>query len=281
MDESQLAAGPDALRDHLAAPRTLPRLAAYSGAILWVAAAAGMSAALRAVIGSEDVPLVLLLAVVGAALTGGRGPAVCAAVLAVATFDFFFVPPHFTLAVEEPRAIVTFVVMLVVGLALGTVTHRLRTEARAARAGETRLRVLYALSRAVASGAGAARIGEAVAESLRATGPEAAVVMLPAANGALRAAAGDVASWPGTPDEADAAAWAFTHHFPAGCGAVAESTARWFYLPLIARGRVIGVLGVLPRTAAAARESAALWQALANHAAEALAHVTDGPSGGA
>ncbi len=48
-----------------------------------------------------NIVMLFLLAVVVVALRSGRGPAVLAAFLNVAAFDFFFVPPRFTFAVER------------------------------------------------------------------------------------------------------------------------------------------------------------------------------------
>ena len=44
----------------------------------------------------------------------GRGPAVLAAFLSVAAFDFFYVPPRFSFAVSDVQYLLTFAVMLVV-----------------------------------------------------------------------------------------------------------------------------------------------------------------------
>jgi two-component system sensor histidine kinase KdpD len=45
--------------------------------------------------------MVYLLGVTVAGLRFGRGPSVITAVLNVAAFDFFFVPPRFTFAVSD------------------------------------------------------------------------------------------------------------------------------------------------------------------------------------
>ncbi len=48
-----------------------------------------------------NIVMLFLLAVVLVAVKWGRGPAVLAAFVSVATFDFFFVPPRFTFAVSD------------------------------------------------------------------------------------------------------------------------------------------------------------------------------------
>ncbi len=54
----------------------------------------------------------------------GRGPAALAAFLNVAAFDFFFVAPRLSFAVSDVQYIVTFVVMLGVGLLTGQLDGR-------------------------------------------------------------------------------------------------------------------------------------------------------------
>ena len=81
--------------------------------------------------------LLYVLSVVVTAAGWGRGPGVLASVAAVICYDFFLVPPRFSLSVEHAQSLVTLAVMLVVSLVIGHLTTRLRektleVEARAA-----------------------------------------------------------------------------------------------------------------------------------------------------
>jgi two-component system sensor histidine kinase KdpD len=76
--------------------------------------------------------MVYLAGVSVVAVRGGRGPSALAALLGVAAFDFFFVPPHLTFAVADTRFLVTFTVMLAVGLLIATLAVRVREQAEAA-----------------------------------------------------------------------------------------------------------------------------------------------------
>src|SRR5688572_6593828 len=71
-----------------------------------------------------DAVMVYLLATVLVSLRFGYGPSILAAVLSVACFNFFFIPPYFTLAVADLRHVVTFVVMLSVALVIVTLQKR-------------------------------------------------------------------------------------------------------------------------------------------------------------
>ncbi len=64
----------------------------------------------------SNIVAIYILTVVLIAVRLGRGPAALAAVMSVAAFDFFFVPPRFSFAVSDVQYILTFVIMLTVGL---------------------------------------------------------------------------------------------------------------------------------------------------------------------
>jgi len=93
-----------------------------------------------------DIAMLHLLAVLLVASRSSRGPSLFAAFLSVAMFDFLFVPPSFTLDVEDARYGVTFAVMLIVGLTVSTLTVRLRRRADEAREREHRTAALHEMT---------------------------------------------------------------------------------------------------------------------------------------
>jgi len=78
-----------------------------------------------------NIAMVYLLAVVIVALRFSRGAAVLTSVLCVAAFDFLFVPPQGTLGVEDVQYLLTFAIMLAVGLIISSLTQSMRRQARA------------------------------------------------------------------------------------------------------------------------------------------------------
>src|SRR5688500_4980140 len=78
-----------------------------------------------------NIAMVYLLAVVLVALHGGRGAVVAASILNVAAYNFFFVPPRGTFHVEDPQYLVTFGLMLAVGLIVSWLTETVRARAQA------------------------------------------------------------------------------------------------------------------------------------------------------
>jgi two-component system sensor histidine kinase KdpD len=80
-----------------------------------------------------DVVMVYLLGVVIVSLSFGYGPSLLVAVLSVVSFEFFFIPPAFSFAVQDLRHSPTFLVMFVVAFVVSHLAKRIRDQADAAR----------------------------------------------------------------------------------------------------------------------------------------------------
>src|SRR5947199_378630 len=186
-----------------------------------------------------------LLATVAIAARYGRGPSVVASVVSVAAFDFFFVPPYFTFGVADTQYLLTFTVMLVVGLVISGLTARIRRQAEAARQREQRTAALYAMSRELAAtGDVDALIAIAARHLTEVFGAEVAV-LLPDAEGTL-----EVRRTEGRPaleeNELTLSRWAFEHGQTAGLGAARSNGARAVHVPLLGPRGPIGVVSVRP-----------------------------------
>lgn len=119
----------------------------YPLAVALCATTALAALPLRPWLDQANIVMLFLLAVFLVALRLGRGPAVLSAFLGVALFDVFFVPPHLSFSVVDAQYLVTFVVMLSIGLITTHLTARLAERQAAAQARESETRMLYGLAR--------------------------------------------------------------------------------------------------------------------------------------
>jgi two-component system sensor histidine kinase KdpD len=188
--------------------------------------------------------MVYLLGVVFVAVRFGRGASIMASILSVLAFDFFFIAPRLTFVVHDTQYLLTFAAMLVVGILISTLAGRLRTQAEASRVRERQTASLYRLSREFSRAQGledVARIAEeGIAEILGAE----VWIFVPGPSGELEPAPGVTSAFPIRSEEAGVARWVFDHGKPAGRGTTTLPAARALYVPLIASGRSIGVLGL-------------------------------------
>lgn len=102
----------------------------YGWAIGATAACTLVGWALRDHVSLVNVAMGYLLAVVFVALRFSRGPAVVTSILGIAAFDFLFVPPRGTFAVEDVQYLFTFAIMLAVALVISGLVDRFRRQAR-------------------------------------------------------------------------------------------------------------------------------------------------------
>ncbi len=78
-----------------------------------------------------NIAMVYVLAVVLIAFRFSRGPATVASVLAVATFDFVFVPPQGAFSVDDLQYVLTFAIVLAVGIVISGLRASVRREEKA------------------------------------------------------------------------------------------------------------------------------------------------------
>ena len=197
-----------------------------------------------------NIAMVYLAGVVVAAFWLGRGPAVLAAVVGVAAFDFCFVPPALTFAVSDAQYLVTFGVMLSVGLLIANLTTRLRASAESARERERRTSLLYAMSRELATARDRREVATVASQHAHDTFGADAAVLVP--DPAAGSAGIEALACAGSPDWLDArergvARWAFDHGKPAGLGTRVLPATAGRYQPLSASQGKIGVLALRPR----------------------------------
>lgn len=198
----------------------------------------------------SNITMIYLLGVVAAAAWLGRGPAVLASILGVAAFDFFFVPPHLTFAVSDTQYLVTFAVMLVVGIVISTLTASIRQFATAAAAREKRTAALYAMSRELASSRGTATLLQIAIRHIADVFSSDVAGLLAESSGRLEIRAGDAARFPLDDRERGVAQWALDTGQIAGLGTQTLPSAIGTYIPLRGSAGPVGVIGIHPRNSA-------------------------------
>jgi two-component system, OmpR family, sensor histidine kinase KdpD len=220
-------------------------LGEYSLSIGIVALTAGLGLILRPHLQVIDIGMLFLLSVIVVASRSSRRAAVLASVLGIAVFDFGFVPPYYTLDVQDPSFFLTFVVMLSVALLMTHLTARIREQAKEARQGQRRAGILYDMSRALAG-------GESLAEQVTIAERQVGRAGRGAAHVFLEGSPGDhMPPWQRdelfeSVDARVAAAWAVEHGRSAGWSTHHCAEAEVLVIPLRHNGRAMGLVAVRP-----------------------------------
>ena len=119
------------------------RAARYVGAFLSIVVGATVLAIFREQINSATVGLGFLLIVLFVAILWGSKPALLASVLGLLSFNFFFLPPFYTLTIADPQNWGTLAAFFITAVAVGQLSARARRRAEEAEAGRREIRQLY------------------------------------------------------------------------------------------------------------------------------------------
>lgn len=188
--------------------------------------------------------MLFLAAVAFVAARYGRQPAIFASMLAVLTFDFFFVPPFYTFAVADTQYVVTFAVMLTIGLVIATQTSRLKAQFESTQRRERRTSALYELGKQLSSLSGSAFLVSAAAGKLaELTGGEVAVFLKNAA-GDVELRYGEGTLLAGHPVSLPTAHWVASHDQIAGAATNTLPNAAGLFLPIIGSQGTHGAIAI-------------------------------------
>jgi two-component system sensor histidine kinase KdpD len=215
----------------------------YVMAVVAVAAALGISIALRPSLGVENVDLIFLTAIVSIAVRYGKWPSLFAAVAASLTYNFFFLPPVYTFTITDPTNVGAFVLFALLSVIVSNLAARGQTKAVAAHDRVRSVESLYGFSRKLS---GAGTLDDVLWASAHqiASMLQVRVVLLLPENGSITVKAG----YPPEDalDEPDLAAakWAWEKNRPAGRDSDALPGAKWLFEPMRTGRGPIGIVGI-------------------------------------
>jgi two-component system sensor histidine kinase KdpD len=218
-----------------------PRIYALSAVA--VAAAVGLAGLLWPWIGTQNIDLMFLTAIVGIAVRFGLGASLFASALSALCYNFFFTEPYYTFAISDTKDILAVVLFTIVAVIVSNVAARARVQALAAMARARTTGSLYAFSRKLAGVGTLDDVLWATAYQIALMLNVRVVVLLPEA--------GNIAVKAGYPpedtlDEADLAAaqWSWQHNRAAGRGSETLPGAKRLFLPMRTGRGAIGIIGV-------------------------------------
>ena len=194
--------------------------------------------------GYHALSLTYLLAVVVLGFRVGRLPAVAGAALSAVLWNFLFVPPLYTFRVGTLHDGLMLVMYLVVAVAMGQLTARLRAQERSERVREERATALYLLTRELAEGKNLPELLAVVVRQLRDVFSARVAVLLPDP-----AHPQELLPYPfGTLDlsfkELSVAVWAFRNARPAGRTTDTLPSASGVHFPLTTPSGCLGVVSL-------------------------------------
>ena len=241
------------------------------GSTLAVGGAAVVAMFIQSFLSIPDLAMAFLPAVLLSAVRWGLWTSIYSAILSILVYDFFFVPPFYTLTIASPEDVLALFMFLVVAVLISNLTARMKEHADALLRRERRTATLYALSQQLARSAVLEDVLQAIVSQVANILGATVVVLLPEPRG-LQVKAAQPPAETLNPNEWAASMWVWQHNQPAGAGTETLPGSDRLYVPLSTSRGAMGVIGVRMTApgSAISPDQRRLLQALADQGAVAI-----------
>ncbi|SDU99224.1 sensor histidine kinase [Pseudomonas mucidolens] len=263
--------------DDVPAPARLPSVRGfvwfdYALAVLATLLASALAWGVSSLLALPNISLVFLAAVLLVAVRSSLGPALACAALSFLIYDFLFIPPNFSFAIQREEDVLTLVFFLLMAALTGNLAARQRRQLQALRDTQEETSELLDLSRKLTAATDRQAVISAAAHHLQGWSDLQLCLVNRDGQGAWKIETGGPITF--TEAESAAADWAWQHDQPAGVGTGTLPLGRWWWWPLSGEEGPLGLLGVSPK---AGRELSGqrrrLLTALSQPLAQALARA--------
>jgi two-component system sensor histidine kinase KdpD len=144
----------DKFKEKVSLPSFTSNIRQYFTASLIVILTAIICFFIKEFIGYQVVSFALLFIVSTLAFFFGTGPILLSATLSALIWDFFFIPPPYTLHVDKPEDMLMLIMFFIIALLSGVLTSRIKRQEMKIRIREERTNALYQLTRELSTAAG-------------------------------------------------------------------------------------------------------------------------------
>ena len=144
----------DKFKEKVSLPSFTSNIRQYFTASLIVILAAITCFSIKEFIGYQVVSFALLFVVSTLAFFFGTGPILLSATLSALIWDFFFIPPPYTLHVDKPEDMLMLIMFFIIALLSGVLTSRIKRQEMKIRIREERTNALYQLTRELSTATG-------------------------------------------------------------------------------------------------------------------------------
>ena len=211
--------------------------------MLMVAAVTALAKAASPVLDVSSVDLLYLLPVMASASLFGLRPGLVAGLASALAYNFFFTSPFYTFRIDDPKNVVTVIVLLGVAFVTSQLAGRVRVQADLATRSARQNAALAGFSRQLTALSNDQDLAHAIAAEIARLFDARAVLLLPEDGELAVRGAYPPENMLGSIEMA-AAGWAMDKGQPAGRGSDTLPAADWLFQPLKVGDRTLGVLGL-------------------------------------
>ncbi|MDB5475399.1 MAG: hypothetical protein JWP49_910 [Phenylobacterium sp.] len=220
----------------------LPAWAGYGLSLALVAVATLAAVIVAQLVTVPNLSLVFVLPVLIAAVSFGWRPALLAAVTGVFAYNFFLIPPLYTLRIADPANVWALILLVIAVAIVSAVAAESRRRALAGAAAAEQAKALQTLARDLAGAANRQRILVAGAEALHRLFQTPVVILWPGADEMQVAA--EIGGAALTDADREAARWALASRLPTRGGAYPVEAAVFDFWPVVTPQRSHVAIGL-------------------------------------
>jgi two-component system, OmpR family, sensor histidine kinase KdpD len=216
----------------------------YLESLLLVGVVTALGEVTKTFISQANLLMIFLMAVVIAAFRRGLYLAIFTAFVSVLAFDFFMVPPYYTLRVSDTEYLITFAGMILVGVAISLLISKAQDYAISAHTREKENAMLYNLAKKLTGALDLSTVISVIISGIKENFGWQAVILLPHEHALT--VKGISEGLLVDEKEKAVAMWAYTNNAIVGYDTDTLHASRFRFIPIQSRHGVLGVLGVKP-----------------------------------
>jgi two-component system sensor histidine kinase KdpD len=198
----------------------------------------------RNIIGYQVVAFALLFEVSILAIFLGIGPILLSATLSAILWDYFFIPPSFTLHIERPEDVLMLIMYFIIVMLNGILTSRVRRQEKMTREREERTRALYQLTQELSSASGLEEVLKVSVKDIKKFFNIAGAIILHSGPKELDKEIRHESELTLSENEMSIASWTFHHSRKAGKYTDTLPSTPFTFYPLIGSRHNLGVIAV-------------------------------------
>ncbi|HVN57026.1 MAG TPA: sensor histidine kinase KdpD [Bacteroidales bacterium] len=220
-------------------------------------------------IGYQVVSFAFLFTISTLALFVGIGPVLLAAALSAVIWDYFFIPPSFTLHVDKVEDVLMLLMYFIIAIVGGIMTSRVRRQERMTRERELRTNALYQLTRELSMTSGIQEVIKTSVKFIEKYSRFECAIILQSGNNVLEKDKNHQSKFGLNTSDLSIAEWAFQHSREAGRFTDTLPSSQFTFYPLTGNKLRLGVV-VIRQDRYLRGDEEAFWNAYRTQISNAL-----------
>ena len=234
----------DKFREKVSLPSFTSNIRQYFISSLIVILTAIICFFLKGFIGYQVVSFGLLFVVSTLAFFFGTGPILLSATLSALIWDFFFIPPPYTLHVDKPEDMLMLIMFFIIALLSGVLTSRIKRQEMKIRIREERTNALYQLTRELSTATGIEEVIKIAKNDIKKYFNLDSRILLISDNNELEYTSKKNGNFIISKNDMSVASWTFQHSLKAGKHTDTLPSSNYTFYPLKGNQMNLGVIAI-------------------------------------